>query len=168
MTSNLRRWAALGPVLLTLAAVPACVEKPAITVHHAELRGLSAWGLNVMILLQVRNDNGYDVMIRSVNVHATFGRGLNLPVSFAPNQWLRANQTTFVQVPVTLPWTAVPQLVAETTGAYAIPYHVKGVADVTATSTFQINRNNYPIDEDGAIPRQLVVDAARSAIPLPM
>lgn len=168
MTSNLRRWAALGPVLFALAAVPACVEKPAITVHHAELRGLSTWGLNVMILLQVRNDNGYDVMIRSVNVQATFGRGLSVPVNFAPNQWLRSKQTTFVQVPVTIPWTAIPQLVGETTGAYAIPYHVKGVADVTATNTFRIERNNYPIDEDGAIPRQLVVDAARSAIPLPM
>lgn len=167
MTSKMR-WAALGPVLVALAGAPACVSKPAISVHHAELRGLSAWGLNVMILLQVRNDNSYDVMIRNVNVNTTFGRGLNLPVNFSPNQWLRSNQTTFVQVPVTIPWTAIPQLVGETTGAYAIPYHVKGYADVTATSSLQIDRNNYPVDEDGAIPRQMVVDAARSAIPLPL
>lgn len=168
MITNLRRWAALGPVLLALAAVPACVTKPNVSIHHAELRGVSAWGLNVMILLQVRNDNSYDVMIRNINVNTTFGRGLNLPVMFAPNQWLRSNQTTFVQVPVTIPWTAIPQLVAETTGSYAIPYHVKGVADVTATSSLQIERNNYPVDEDGSIPRQMVVDAARSAIPLPL
>lgn len=168
MTSTLRRWAALGPVLFALAAAPGCVNKPAVTIHHAELRGVSAWGLNVMILLQVRNENSYDVMIRNVNVNTTFGRGLNLPVMFSPNQWLRANQTSFVQVPVTIPWTAIPQLIAETNGAYAIPYHVKGVADVTATSSLQIERNNYPVDEDGAIPRQMVVDAARSAIPLPL
>lgn len=166
MISTMRRWAALGPLLLALFAAPGCVSKPAVTVHHAELRGLSAWGLQVMILLQVRNDNGYDVQLRNVNVSATFGRGLRLPVMFSPNQWLPSNQTSFVQVPVTIPWTAIPQLVAETNGAYAIPYHVKGVADVTATRALGIERDNYPVDEGGAIPRQLVVDAARSAIPL--
>lgn len=166
MISTMRRWAALGPLLLALFAAPGCVSKPAVTVHHAELRGLSAWGLQVMILLQVRNDNGYDVQLRNVNVSTTFGRGLRLPVMFSPNQWLPSNQTSFVQVPVTIPWTAIPQLVAETNGAYAIPYHVKGVADVTATRSLGIERDNYPVDEGGAIPRQLVVDAARSAIPL--
>lgn len=166
MISTMRRWAALGPLLLALFAAPGCVSKPAVTVHHAELRGLSAWGLQVMILLQVRNDNGYDVQLRNVNVSTTFGRGLRLPVMFSPNQWLPSNQTSFVQVPVTIPWTAIPQLVAETNGAYAIPYHVKGVADVTATRALGIERDNYPVDEGGAIPRQLVVDAARSAIPL--
>lgn len=163
-----RRWAALGPILLALAAAPACVKQPAVTVHHAELRGISTWGLNVMILLQVRNDNSYDVQIRNVNVNVTFGRGMVLPVNFQPNQWLQANRTTFVQVPVTIPWTALPALVAETAGSYAIPYQVKGLADVTATRAFGIERDNYPVDEGGSIPRQLVVDAARSAIPLPL
>lgn len=168
MISNMRRWAALGPILFALSAAPGCVSKPAVTVHHAELRGLSAWGLSVMILLQVRNDNSYDVQIRNINVHTTFGRGLHLPVVFSPNQWLPSNQTTFVQVPVTIPWTALPQLVAESSGNYAIPYHVKGVADVTATRSLGIERDNYPVDEGGSIPRQMVVDAARSAIPLPL
>lgn len=168
MSFQLRRWAALGPILVALCAAPACVSTPKVSVHHAELRGLNTWGLSVMILLQVRNDNSYDVQIRNVNVQVTFGRGLVLPVAFAPNQWLPSNQTTFVQVPVTIPWTALPAIVAETAGAYAIPYHVRGVADVTGTRTFQIERDNYTVDENGSIPRQLVVDAARTAIPLPL
>lgn len=168
MNLKMHRWAMLGPVLLALAAAPGCVSKPNITLHHAELRGLSTWGVNVMILLQVRNDNAYDVQIRNVNVNVQFGRAVNIPVGFSPNQWLPSNRTVAVQVPVTIPWTAIPGLVAETAGSFAIPYHVRGGADVTATRAFGIERDNYPVDESGAIPRQLVVDSARSAIPLPL
>jgi hypothetical protein len=164
-----RRWMALGPLLLALSAAPACVTTPKVTVHHAELRGVSAWGLQMMILLQVRNDNSYDVQIRNVNCNVVFGHGMNLgPIAFQPNQWLPSNQTTFVQVPVTIPWTAIPALVAETQGSYAIPYQVRGMADVTATRAFGIERDNYPIDEVGSIPRQTLVDAARNSIPLPL
>ncbi|MFT3767105.1 MAG: hypothetical protein QM820_16535 [Minicystis sp.] len=169
MICTLRRWAALGPMLLALSAAPACVSQPKVTVHHAELRGLSTYGLQVMILLQVRNDNSYDVQIRNINCNVTFGRGMNLgPITYSPNQWLPSHQTTWVQVPVTIPWQAIPSLVAETTGSYAIPYHVKGLADVTATRAFGIERDNYPVDEGGSIPRQMVVDSVRSAIPLPL
>lgn len=168
MTWNLRRWAALGPIVVALAAAPGCVTTPKMSVHHAELRGLSPWGMNVMILLQVRNDNSYDVQVRNVNVSVKFGRGVVLPVNYAPNQWLPSNQTTFVSVPVTIPLAALPALALETAGSYGIPYHVRGTADVTATRAFGIERDNYPVDEGGAVPRQMVIDAARSAIPLPL
>lgn len=162
-----RRWAAVLPLLAVLAAAPACVQQPVVTVHHAELRAASLFGLNVAIFLQIRNDNAYDVQIRSVNCNVTFGRGYTLgPIAFAPNQWLPAGQTTLVAVPVAVPWNLIPALVSETAGSFAIPYHVKGVADVTATRAFGIERDNYPIDEGGAIPRQMVVDAARSMVPI--
>jgi LEA14-like dessication related protein len=169
MIWNLRRWAAKGTMLLALAAAPACVSQPKVTVHHAELRGISAWGVSMVIQLQVRNDNSYDVQIRNVNCNVVFGRGINLgPINYSPNQWLQSNHTTLVAVPVTIPWTALPALIAETTGSYAIPYHVTGMADVTATRAFGIERDNYPIDEGGSMPRQMVVDAARNSIPLPL
>jgi hypothetical protein len=168
MSWTLRRWAALGPIVVALAAAPGCVTQPQMTVHHAELRGVSPWGVNVMIWLQVRNDNSYDVQVRNVNVSVKFGRGIVLPVVYSPNQWLPSGRTTFVAVPVTIPLQAVPGLVMETVGAYGIPYHVKGSADVTATRTFGIERDNYPVNEGGSVPRQMVVDAAKSAIPLPL
>jgi hypothetical protein len=168
MLTNLRRWAVALPLLAVLAAAPACVQQPVVTVHHAELRGLSTYGLGVAIILQIRNDNAYDVQVRNVHCMVTFGRGYSLgPIDFAPNAWLPAGQTTLVAVPVSVPFQLIPALVAETAGAFAIPYHVKGVADVTATRTFGIQRDNYPIDEGGSIPRQTVIDSARSAIPLP-
>ena len=34
-------------------------------------------------------------------------------------------------------------------------------------ATFGIQRDNYPIDEGGFVPRQMVLDAARGAMPFP-
>jgi hypothetical protein len=169
MLSNPRRWAFSLPILAALAAAPGCVQHPAITIHHAEVRGLSALGVGVVIFLQMRNDNSYDVQIRNVHCNVIFGRGYTLgPIDFAPNVWLPSNQTTLVQVPVNIPFTLVPALVSETNGGYSIPYRVVGTADVTATSSLNIQRNNYPLDEAGFVPRQMVVDAARSFVPLPL
>jgi hypothetical protein len=154
---------------MALLAAPGCVSKPVVSVHHAEVRGISPGGLEVLVVLEVRNENSYDVQIRNVHVNVAFGRGYGLgPIDYAPNQWLPAKQATLVPVPVALPWALVPVLVAETVGSYSIPYHVKGSADVTATQWGKFEHNDYPVDENGAVPRQMVVDAARSAIPLPI
>jgi hypothetical protein len=163
-----RRWLAALPLVAVLAAAPGCVTQPAVSLHHAEVRGLSAWGLQVMIFLQVRNDNSYDVQIRNVHCNVTFGRGSVLgPIDFAPNQWLPSNQTTQVAVPVYIPWTLLPALATESLGSYAIPYYVEGFADVTATRAFGIQKDNYPIKETGSVPRETVLGAARSVLPLP-
>jgi hypothetical protein len=168
MQWNPRRWLAALPLLAVLAASPGCVTQPAVSIHHAEVRGLSTYGLQVMIFLQVRNDNAYDVQIRGVHCNVIFGRNYTLgPIDFAPNQWLPSNQTTMVAVPVYIPWTLLPSLATESMGSYAIPYYVKGTADVTATRAFGIQRDNYPIEEGGSVPREMVVNAARSALPIP-
>jgi hypothetical protein len=160
-------WAIL-PVLAALAGAPGCVQRPTITLHSAEVRGISTNGVNVLIFLQIRNDNSYDVQVRHVNCNVVMGRGYVLgPVDFTPNQWLPSNQTTFLAVPVTIPWTLVPSLATETFGSYTIQYQVKGSADVTATRAFGIERDNYPIDHAGFVPRQMVMDAARTVLPLP-
>jgi hypothetical protein len=70
-------------------------------------------------------------------------------------------------VPVSIPWTLVPALAQESAGSYSIPYHVRGVVDVTATQTFNINRNDYVLEHDGFVPRQMLVDSARRMIPIP-
>jgi hypothetical protein len=162
---------ALVPLLLALVALvaaPGCVHRPTVTVDHAEVRGLSAYGVNVLIWLSIRNDNSYDVQIRRVNCNVTMGRGAVLgPIDFMPNQWLPSNQATLVAVPVYIPWQLLPSLAMETAGSYAIPYYVKGVADVTATRAFGIERDNYPIEQGGFVPRQMVMDAARSVMPIP-
>lgn len=169
MISNIGRSGIVVLLWTALAATPSCVTKPAVSVHHAEVRGVSAGGLDLFVVLEVRNDNSYDVQIRNVHANVAFGRGYGLgPIDYSPNQWLPAKQATLVPVPVAIPWGLVPVLIAETAGSFAIPYHVKGSADVTATQWGKFERNDYPVDENGAVPRQMVVDAARNAIPLPI
>jgi hypothetical protein len=156
----------VGAVVAALAGGPGCVQRPVVAVHHAEVRGLSSYGVNVAIILEVKNENAYDVQIRHVNCNVIIGRGYVLgPIDFAPNQWLPANQTTLLTVPATIPWTLAPALLMETSGSYAIPYQVKGSADVTATRAFGIERDNYPIDQGGFVPRQMVVESARPYLP---
>jgi hypothetical protein len=167
--SNLRRLVWLGPILLALAAAPGCVHEPVVSLHHAEFHGVSGYGVGLSIFLKVRNDNMYDVQVRNVHVNVVFGHGYVLgPIDFAPNQWLPSGQTTLVAVPVTIPWQLVPALISETVGSYAIPYQVHGVADVTGSRALSIERNNYPVDEAGSIPRQMLVDSARGALPIPL
>src|SRR6516225_264275 len=103
MLWNPRPWAFCLPLLAALAVAPGCVQHPVITIHHAEVRGLTTLGLGVTIYLQVRNDNAYDVQVRNVHCNVTFGRGYTMgPIDFAPNQWLASNQTTLVAVPVNI------------------------------------------------------------------
>src|SRR5689334_6871429 len=121
MTWKLGRIAAFAPLLFALAASPGCVTKPVVTVHHAEVQGISTLGLSAVIVLRVRNDNSYDVQVRNVRAQVTVGgRYPLMPIDVSPNQWLPAKQTTLVAVPVTIPWQIVPALIAETAGSYAI------------------------------------------------
>ncbi len=161
-----RRPLVLAGIVAALAGGAGCVQRPSMTVHHAEVRGITSYGVNFSIVLEVKNENGYDIQIRHVNCNVIIGRGYVLgPIDFAPNQWLPANQVTFLAVPVTIPWTLLPALATETLGSYAIPYQVKGTADVTATRSFGIERDNYNIDQAGIVPRETVMAAARTVNP---
>ena len=74
--------------------------------------------------------------------------------------WLRANSVTLVDVPMTVLWGTVMPLLSRTVGSATIEYRAKGFADVTATSTFMIDRNDYKFDEEGKVSRVELVQAA--------
>ena len=113
------------------------------------------------VILQVKNDNSYDVQIRSVNVQAVLQGKYSIgPLAYSPNVWLPADQTTLVTVPLVIPWALIPPLISETLGSDTVSYKVHGTADVTATRLLAVQRNDYPVDEDGTMPRQMLVAAA--------
>lgn len=143
-----------------------CVSRPVISVDHAEVRGASLSGVGIVVFLEIDNPNSYDVQIRNVRADVTVAGTYRLtPIEASPNKWLPAKQTTMVSVPAWIPWTLVPALLAESQGTGEISYQVKGTADVTAVRALGIDQDNYPIDEKGTIPRQMIADAARSFIP---
>jgi hypothetical protein len=68
--------------------------------------------------------------------------------------WLPAGRTTTVTVPVQIPLVTAAQLTREALTSAVIPFEFQGRADVTATSTFKIERDDYVVSERGTIPRQ--------------
>jgi LEA14-like dessication related protein len=164
----MRRFLTARAVVLGLlvAGAAGCAEKPVVHVDHAEVRSASLQGVGVIVVLRVTNPNAFDVQVRRVHASVTINGRYPMPdIDVSPNQWLPAHQTTYVQVPTFVPIMYVPGLIAETVGAPQIRYHVSGSADVTATRTFGVQKDDYPLDEDGWIPREVFVGAARSVLP---
>jgi len=156
---------ALALGLAALSALSAlsmgCAEKPRMRLHHAEIRSASLYGVGLAVFMTVNNPNAFDIQIRNVRVQVTFADRHALPeIVHSPNQWLRAGQTTMVGVPVTIPYAMMPDLVRATASSPVLTYHVKGSADVTATSSLEVEKDDYPIDEDGSIQRSELLGAA--------
>jgi hypothetical protein len=148
--------------------LPACVSKPKMQLHHAEVRGAGPMGIAMEVFLTVNNQNSFDVQVRNVRVQTVMqGRWGLPPVAYSPNQWLPADGSTIVRAPVFIPWPMVGPLLAETAAFPVISYRVRGEADVTAIRSLGIRSDNYPVDESGQIPRIAVLQAARSTMPIP-
>jgi LEA14-like dessication related protein len=152
-------------LFLALDLLSGCVSKPVVALDHAELASASLQGLGLAVVLQINNPNSYDVQVRSLHVEVTIaGRYALAPIDVQPNQWLPSNETTRVAVPVVIPWPVIPALISETLGSPQVTYRVRGSADVTAVRMLGIERNNYPVDEEGSLPRQIFIDASSGSI----
>jgi LEA14-like dessication related protein len=146
-----------GLVLLSAG----CATKPRIALHHAEIRSASLFGIGLSVVMSVDNPNSFDLEVRNVRVTVTFADRYSLPeIMYSPNQWLPAGKTTLVRVPVTIPFAMVPNLVSATASAPSLKYHVSGSVDLTATSSLEVEKDNYPIDEDGSIQQAELLGAA--------
>jgi uncharacterized membrane protein YuzA (DUF378 family) len=164
--SRLRHALALA---LTVLLLSACPSKPVLELHSARLQSASPQGIGFQIELRVNNDNAFDVKIRNVRASVIIAGRYPLPqLQYNPDQWLGAGQTTIVRVPMVVPWNLVTPLMATTAGSTQISYHVRGLADVTAVRLLGIEKNDYPIDEEGTVSRaELVVAAARGVFTAP-
>jgi hypothetical protein len=159
---SLRRAAFLAATLATL--MTGCVKKPTMSLDHAELTGVGirlgappSIGVLMTVVLNVHNPNGYDVAVRAVRGQVVFGGRYGHPVDFrAPGDgvWLRAGTVTRVSVPIQLPLELAFALVRDAAFSPTIPYRFTGKADVTATSSLRLERDDYAVDEAGVLTRQ--------------
>jgi hypothetical protein len=157
---------------LVTSVFAACVQRPTVRLNHAEISGVQLGslpanlslanlglvnlGLVMTVVLDVYNPNGYDVAVRGVRGQAVLADQYPLAVLFrAPPDgiWMPAGQTTPVRVPITVPLQLALVLARETLASPTIPYRFTGAADVTASRTFQLEKDNYTFDEHGAITR---------------
>ena len=72
--------------------------------------------------------------------------------------WLKADKTTHIRVPVIVPVDVALAILRESLSQPMIPYRFIGRADVTATSTFETERDDYSVNESGMVPRKMIQD----------
>jgi hypothetical protein len=142
-----------------------CVSKPTMRLNHAEISGVRVnafpptAGLLMTVVVDVHNSNSYDVAVRGMRGEVVMAGKYHLPIDFRPGGdgvWMAAGTTTSVRVPVTVPLQVAIALLGESAASTTVPYHVKGRADVTASRTFQLERDDYAVDEEGSISRQQI------------
>ena len=161
----MRRRLAAGILCLAALASAGCAQKPTMHLHHAELRSASFQGVGLDVILRVHNPNTYDVKIRNVNVRVLLAGRYTLPsVVYSPNQWLPAGEDSYVRAPMLIPYALIPQLLRETVLSPMIRYRVQGSADVTAVRLLGVERDNFPVNEEGAFARSDLAAAAGIAL----
>jgi len=158
--SSSRLFAALA--VAALLACTGCVSKPTMHLNHAEISGVQlatmppSIDVVMTIVLDVYNPNSYDVAVRAVRGQTVMAERYPLPVDYkAPGDglWLPAHQTTSVRVPLSLPLPLAFQLVQQALASPVIGYRFQGTADVTATRSLQLEKDNYGVDESGSVTR---------------
>jgi hypothetical protein len=151
-----------------------CAKKPTMKVNHAEVSGVQlgfppSLAIQMTVVLDVFNPNSYDVAVRAMRGNVTFQDQYSMPIDFkaaGDGVWLPASQTTQVRVPVAVP---VDLALRITHGAISgtVPYHVVGKADVTATKSLKIEKDDYSVDEKGELARNVIEQSIASmGIPL--
>jgi hypothetical protein len=145
----------------------ACVSKPTMKLNHADISGVRvsfppSVGVLMTVVIDVYNPNSYDVAVRAVRGQVLMGNRYSMPVDFKANGdgvWLPSGRTTSIGVPVDVPVNIGLAVVKEAYMSPSIPYRFSGRADVTATRTFKLERDDYAVDETGFISRQQVEQA---------
>lgn len=153
----------LLPIFLTaLLLVTGCAKKPTMHLNHAEINGVRiafppSVGVVMTTVVDVYNPNSYDVAIRAMRGQIVIADRYIMPIAFQPGGdgiWLASDATTSVRVPVTVPMDLALTLLRESFATPNIPFRVSGTADVTATRTFKIEKDDYSVDERGTFNRQ--------------
>jgi Late embryogenesis abundant protein len=158
-------WPARFALVLIAAACGACVSKPTMRLDHAEISGVQlasippmppTLGIVMTVVLDVYNPNSYDVAVRAVRGQTVFAGQYPLAVQYqAPPDgvWMPAGQTTQVRVPITVPVQLAVILLQQSFQVPSIDYRFTGTADVTATRSLQLEKDNYSVDQPGTITR---------------
>jgi hypothetical protein len=132
--------------------------------HHAEITGVQvgfppSLGVLMTVVLNVHNPNSYDVAVRAVRGQVVLANRYNLPVDFraqGSGVWLPSDRTTALRVPIVVPAQLALAILRESVYSPMIPYRFSGRADVTATSTFQLEKDNSAGDAFGSVSRQQI------------
>jgi hypothetical protein len=158
----------LAILILALSVLLCGCPKPTFELHSVRVQGPAPQGVNLQMVMQVNNPYPFDVKVRNVRTRVMIaGRYRLPPIVYDPDQWLGANGTTFVKVPVMVPWPMITPLVRTTIGSSELDYRVIGWADITAVRMLGIQRNDHRIEEHSAVSRAELVGVLSRSVPWP-
>jgi Late embryogenesis abundant protein len=149
-------------LVLSSVGSTGCASKPTMKLKAAEISGVTLGfppqiGVVMTMVIDVHNPNPYDVAIRAMRGTALLADKYTLPIDYRAGPegvWLASKATTTMRVPVSVPVDLALRLLQESYMTPTVPFRVTGTADVTATRTFQIEKDNYSVDETGTFSRQ--------------
>jgi hypothetical protein len=153
-----------------------CVSKPTMRLNHAEISGVQvatfppSMGVLMTVVVDVYNPNSYDVAVRAMRGQVVMADRYPLPLDFRPQGegvWLASGKTTSMRVPIVIPIELALALLREAFASPTIGYRVTGAADVTGTRTLHVEKDNYSVDERGAITRQQIEAILPASILVP-
>src|SRR5690242_3886346 len=136
---------------LAVVLAVGCASKPTMHLRHAEISGMSlgfppSASVIMTAVIDVHNPNSYDVAVRAVRGTVTFNNRYPMPIDFraqGDGLWLPADQTTQIRVPTPVPLNLAFTLAREGMNQVNVPFRLTGRADVTATKTFKIEKDDY-------------------------
>jgi hypothetical protein len=150
-------------ILLSAALLSGCAKKPTMNLHHAEVSGVQlgfppSVSVVMTVVLAVYNPNSYDIAIRRVRGTSFIAGQYSLPVDYQPvgndGLWLAADTTSYLRVPISVPLDVALRLLQTTMGSPSVAYSFSGRADVTATRSLRIEKDDYAVNESGMFQRQ--------------
>lgn len=159
--------AALGFLTLSMTSIGCTPKAPIMHVNGAQIEGASVTlglppsiGAIMRVYVYGENQNSFDIQIRGVRGEVQMMNGrYRLPVSMALGTWLPSDRSTPFSFNVNIPVQTGLAILRESALMTCVPYTLQGVADVTATSTFRLDKDNYPVSQSGCIPRQSLLMA---------
>ncbi len=153
-------------LLVSLAPLSAgCVHDPTVRLDHAELNGIQVavfpprLGITLTLVVGITNTNSFDIGVRGMRGQVVIAEKYPLPIVWQPpppGQWLRAGAETPVRIQVDMPIELALAVLQQSFGAPVIGYRLVGQVDVTGSSTFKLDKDNYPVDLQGTMTRQQV------------
>lgn len=141
--------------------------------NHADVSGVQLGfppqaAITMTAYVEVRNPNSYDVAVRAVRGTVMLAEKYPLPIDYrttGEGVWLPSDKTTELRVPIAIPVQLALQLMREAYTQPSIPFRLMGKADVTATRSLKIEKDDYSLDEKGIITREQMDGAIRSVFP---
>jgi LEA14-like dessication related protein len=150
---------------ITVFAVIACSKPtpPTLTPIRAVVTEVSPAGLGIELTLQAKNPNSIDLTAGGVKAHAVLDKHIEVGVASVDQRvTLAANQTTELNVALSIPWADVVSLLALNVDPRpSVPYFVEG----TLTLGGDLLAVEVPFGLEGSVSHDQIVRATLNSLP---